>query len=255
MEKYQNKYRIPPARAPFWDYAWNASYFVTVCTQNRICWFGNVVNGQMVLSEIGEIAHQCWSDIPKHFPFVKLDAFVVMPNHVHGIVTIDKSDYDIKNEQNSNERDVNERNSNERDVNERNSNERDGNEQNSNERDGNERNSNERDVETQNFASLPRIPSEPQIPLEPDSPSQPNTPPPRTQNKFGPQSKNLASIIRGFKIGVTKNVRLIQPDFAWQTRYHDHIIRDELAHYNISEYIINNPAKWSDDQFYMPWHE
>ena len=109
MEKYQNKYRIPPARAPFWDYAWNASYFVTVCTQNRICWFGNVVNGQMVLSEIGEIAHQCWSDIPIHFPFVKLDAFVVMPNHVHGIVTIDKSDYDIKTERNLNERDGNER--------------------------------------------------------------------------------------------------------------------------------------------------
>jgi len=70
-------------------------------------------------------------------------------------------------------------------------------------------------------------------------------------NKFGPQSKNLASIIRGFKIGVTKNVRLINQNFAWQPRFHDHIIRNDHSFQKISEYIINNPMNWTADQFFI----
>jgi hypothetical protein len=69
-------------------------------------------------------------------------------------------------------------------------------------------------------------------------------------NQFGPQSMNLASIVRGFKIGVTKNARLIDPTFAWQPRYHDRIIRDEEAFQRIAEYIFNNPAKWKSDKFF-----
>ena len=83
----------------------------------------------MQLSSIGEIANECWSQIPEHFTFVKLGAFIVMPNHVHGIIIIDKPAVPP--------------------------------------------------VQTQNIASLPG-------------------------NKFGPQSQNLASIVRGFKISVPK---------------------------------------------------
>ena len=90
IDKYQNKYRIPSARLQNWDYGWNATYFVTICTQNREYYFGDVVNHKMQLSEIGHIAQSCWQEIPKHFPFVILDAFIIMPNHVHGIVVIDK---------------------------------------------------------------------------------------------------------------------------------------------------------------------
>jgi REP element-mobilizing transposase RayT len=64
-------------------------------------------------------------------------------------------------------------------------------------------------------------------------------------NQFGPQSQNLASIIRGFKVGVTKRARLIQPGFMWQSRYYDHIIRNNKAYRNITEYIENNPANYS----------
>ena len=71
-----------------------------------------------------------------------------------------------------------------------------------------------------------------------------------TKNKFGPQSKNLASIVRGFKIGVTKNARKIHADFGWQSRFYDHIIRNEKSFQNISNYIINNPGKWNEDKFY-----
>ena len=64
------------------------------------------------------------------------------------------------------------------------------------------------------------------------------------KNQFGPQSKNLASIVRGFKSAVTKNARLIHPDFAWQSRFYDRIIRDYAAYQNISYYIKQNPANW-----------
>lgn len=66
-------------------------------------------------------------------------------------------------------------------------------------------------------------------------------------NHFGPQSKNLASIIRGYKIGVTKNARLLNPAFQWQSRCHDHIIKNEEEFQRISIYIRNNPKKWAED--------
>jgi REP element-mobilizing transposase RayT len=72
------------------------------------------------------------------------------------------------------------------------------------------------------------------------------------KNKFGPQSKNLASIVRGFKIGVTTNARKLHADFEWQTHYYDHIIRNEKSFQQISEYIISNPMRWKEDKFYSP---
>ena len=67
-------------------------------------------------------------------------------------------------------------------------------------------------------------------------------------NKFGAQSKNLASIIRGFKMAVTTFARKNNIDFAWQERFHDHVIRDNEALQNIRGYIYNNPANWGDDE-------
>jgi len=63
-------------------------YFVTICTKNREIFFGDVVDSKMVLSKIGLIAGKYWREIPNHFSFVKLDEFIIMPNHVHGIIII-----------------------------------------------------------------------------------------------------------------------------------------------------------------------
>lgn len=90
QNKFQNKYRIPSARLQTWDYANNGAYFITICTQNREHFFGNIKNGIMQLSEIGKLAAQFWHEIPNHFPMVELGNFVVMPNHIHGILIIDK---------------------------------------------------------------------------------------------------------------------------------------------------------------------
>ncbi|MEQ8582643.1 MAG: transposase [Marinoscillum sp.] len=189
METFNNKYRIASARAPWWDYGSNAAYFITICTHGRVHFFGEIASDQMILSEMGVHAQSCWYEIPNHFPFVQLGAFVVMPNHIHGIIIIDKPGV-----------------------------------------------LNQESVETQNFASLPQRTSR-----------QFQTP---SLNKFGPQSQNLASIVRGYKIGVTKNSKIINPDFKWQSRYHDHIIRDDAEYQRINDYIENNPANWNDDKFF-----
>jgi REP element-mobilizing transposase RayT len=123
------------------------------------------------LSQTGKIAQDCWQEIPNHFPFVELGEFIIMPNHIHGIVIIDKP------------------------------------------------------VEAQNFAPLQH----------------------EKQNKFGPQSQNLASIIHGYKSAVKKYATMNAIDFSWQPRFYDHIIRDDESFRNISAYIANNPLNWYKD--------
>jgi len=94
-DKFQDIYRIPSARAAWWDYRNDATYFVTICTAGREHYFGEILETtlkqEMQLSGMGKIAHQHWLEIPEHFPFVKLNVFVVMPNHVHGILVINHS--------------------------------------------------------------------------------------------------------------------------------------------------------------------
>lgn len=75
-------------RLPDYDYAQAGSYFITICTQGRACLFGDAADGRMVLNDAGRMAEKCWMDIPDHFPHVELDLFIVMPNHVHGILVI-----------------------------------------------------------------------------------------------------------------------------------------------------------------------
>lgn len=93
MKKFQNKYRIPSARASWWNYDNDGAYFITICTAHRECFFGTVKSSGgdvvMVLSELGEIVQKYWLEIPEHFPNVKLDVFQVMPNHLHGIIIIE----------------------------------------------------------------------------------------------------------------------------------------------------------------------
>jgi len=73
-------------RLPEYDYAQAGAYFVTICTRDHACLFGRVLEGKMQPNAAGEAAVRCWDEIPRHFPHVELDAFVVMPNHVHGVL-------------------------------------------------------------------------------------------------------------------------------------------------------------------------
>jgi len=172
MELYKNKYRSDTTRFPYWDYGAPGFYFVTINTKNREHYFGEVVgttNGALLKpTPIGKIAQQYWVEIPNHFPFVVVDEFVVMPDHIHGILSFHKPGY-----------------------------------------------------------------------------------PKWKPNSFGPQSENLASVIRGFKAGVkTFAVKNTIP-FNWQSRYHDSIIRHARALNAIREYIRKNPIKWISSEGYL----
>ena len=88
--RFKGKYRVESTRLPNRNYGANGWYFVTICTKNSTCFFGDVIVGQVQLSTIGKIAQQFWAEIPNHFVHTYIDAYVVMPNHVHGIVVIDR---------------------------------------------------------------------------------------------------------------------------------------------------------------------
>jgi putative transposase len=186
---FNNKYRIPSARLEHWDYANEAMYFVTICTKNRAHYFGDVVEpitvgtppivSEAVLqpTEIALIAQTEWYKTLELRPDMNLELgeFVVMPNHIHGIVIIGPNEYNRHS---------------------------------------------------------------------------PNWIDPNYENEFGPQRKNLASIMRGYKGAVTTYARINNIEFDWQPRFHDNVIRSMEEYYRISNYIINNLAKWKEDRFY-----
>jgi len=83
-----DKHHRRSIRLPGYDYSRRGAYFVTICAHDRQFLFGEVEDGAMRLNETGKIADECWRAIPVHFGNVELDAFVVMPNHIHGIIVI-----------------------------------------------------------------------------------------------------------------------------------------------------------------------
>ncbi|MDA9128979.1 transposase [Candidatus Gracilibacteria bacterium] len=138
------------------DYGSKGYYFITICTKGRIHYFGDVVEGNVILNDYGEAAEECWGNIVEHYEGIELDEFIIMPNHIHGIIIV-----------------------------------------------GNEY-----------FRS------------------------------------DISNVIKGFKIGVTKEIRQNHKDyeFAWQKSFHDVIIRNQDQLDKSREYIRMNPMKWEEDE-------
>jgi len=183
MDKFKNKYRIESARLKNWDYGSNGAYFITICTANRAHYFGDVQNEIMCLNEIGILAENYWAEIPKHFPFVELGNFVIMPNHVHGILIINKLS---------------------------------------------------QSVGTRLIASLPS-----------DTKKTGGI----TGDKNPMLHENISRIIRWYKGRCTYEMRKINTDFIWQSRFHDHIIRTNDSFMRIQNYISDNPYSWGKDKY------
>lgn len=188
-------------RAKWHDYN-GAEYFVTICTKNREHYFGEIHDGQMQLTVVGEwLKMQIENTETIRGGDVSIPLYVIMPNHVHLIVYIrDSICRDALNASVKNAFNASVRNTLNASVN-------------------NQTNNNE-DARS---ASLQR---------------------------FGPQSKNLGSIIRGIKSSVTKFARQNGIPFMWQSRYHDHIIRNQDEKNKIGIYIEQNPLRWEYDCFY-----
>jgi REP element-mobilizing transposase RayT len=187
---FNNKYRIPSARATFHDYNGGA-YFVTICTKNSECFFGEIVGGAdvacrdvarnvstktMQLSEIGKYADENLRNITHHYPYAGIPLFIVMPNHIHAIVFIDGVfNSDVARNVSTTVK-------------------------------------NEKMVEIAKHQSL------------------------------------LAVALRGFKSAITKFATGKNINFAWQTRFHDHIIRNQDEMNHIAKYIENNVFNWETDE-------
>ena len=90
-EKFQNKYRISSSRLKNWDYSADAAYFITICAYKHECYFGAVTNGKMQLSEIGKIVKTEWEKSFEMRAELFCDVYVIMPNHIHAILIIDKN--------------------------------------------------------------------------------------------------------------------------------------------------------------------
>jgi REP element-mobilizing transposase RayT len=88
----QDRHHRRSIRLPGYDYSQAGAYYVTIVTHHRDPLFGGIRDGKMHLNDLGMTADECWRAIPEHFPFVELGAYVVMPNHVHGIIVIRADD-------------------------------------------------------------------------------------------------------------------------------------------------------------------
>ncbi|MCB9510031.1 MAG: transposase [Deferribacteres bacterium] len=208
-EKFKGKYRNESARLQNWDYGRDAAYFITICTKNREHYFGEIENSKMRFTPAGAIAHVLWHEIKHHAKNIELGEFVVMPNHVHGMIILNGNDAGTGDDVVGTGHAVGTTD----------------------------------DVGTTHALSLP-----------PDAPPPPPNDQPPTgektvgQNRFQNQGKNtISSMIGSYKSAVTKHCNRLDLPFAWQPRFHDHIIRDEKSFLRISEYIKNNPANWAQD--------
>jgi REP element-mobilizing transposase RayT len=205
MNLYKNQYRFNSIRLPHQDYTQNSWYFVTICTYKKINYFGRIIDHEMLRSPIGETAHQYWQDIPQHHQNIEIDSFIIMPNHVHGIIIINHS-----LENNRHYKDVNHNNY------------------------GNVNNTYRRDVACNvstdnNEYNLPKAMSE-----------------------ISPKAGSLSTIIRSYKAAITRWCRQNGYDsFAWQSRFYEHIIRNDKSLTKIREYIFNNPIEWEEDENYQ----
>ncbi len=166
-----------------YDYLQAGLYFITICTQNRLHFFGEIQNGEMVLNDAGMMINTVWDEIPIYYNGFNLHEFVVMPNHVHGIIQI------IPNPVGA----------------------------------------------TTGAGGVGGLSHVSVAPL------------------------SLSDIVHRFKTLTTKQYtdgvkNNNWPRFnkkLWQRNYYEHIIRDEKAYHQISEYIQTNPLTWQDDKYYV----
>jgi REP element-mobilizing transposase RayT len=213
MNRYNpNIHHRRSIRLKGYDYTQAGLYFITICCQDRICRFGNVENGEMILNEYGQIAYNEWVKTPKIRPNVELGEFVVMPNHIHGIIRFLSRGELHSPEITHSPETTNQLHS----------------------------------SDYENVIGIFDVTQPPENDLNSSDKGGVCKTPLRSP------SNNIGAIVRGYKSSVTKKINLLGFNGKlWQRNYYDHIIRIEKSYQTISEYIINNPAKWVDDKFYM----
>lgn len=193
-----------------YDYAADGAYYVTIVTYERECLFGEIIENEMYLSTYGEIVQKWWDEIPVHFPNVEMGVFVIMPNHVHGIVVITAerrgevlspcNDPDQNNQQITNNNDV--------------------------------------FYQTEEF-------------METDLKNLGGRTPP-LRKTMPTRKPTLGQIVAYFKYQSTKDMNKIEDVQTitkfWQRNYYEYIVRNEKEWKQKTDYILDNPSRWDNDE-------
>ncbi len=171
------RYHRRSIRLKDYDYSQPGAYFVTLCTQNGTTVFGDILNGEMRLNDRGEIVQELWNMLPERFPTLELDCYVIMPNHMHGIL--------VQGEQ-----------------------------------------AKSRPIHTSEVDGSKHA-------------------------LVQPSYTELGQIIRTFKAIATRLIRACDSsEFAWHRNYYEHVIRNGSDLNRIRQYIVDNPARWTEDELY-----
>ena len=186
-DKFLGKYRKQSARAMWHDYD-GGLYFVTICTKERVHYFGEISENEMHLTEVGQYVVEQIRNVQVHYNYAKIPLWVVMPNHLHAIVIIDGDNIPYKR----------------------------------------------RVVKTLDGSM---VESRRATTLQ--------------QRGIANMQGWLSVVVGGIKSAVTKFANERRIPFAWQTRFHDHIVRDTCEMNQIADYIENNVQKWEMDKFYV----
>ncbi len=203
-DKFQNKYRIPSARAVWHDYN-GGEYFITICTKNREHYFGEIDKGEMVLNSLGQKLNELIGEIKIHNPYCEIPVFQIMPNHVHLIVCIDSCRDAVCGDA-------------------------------------------FRDAAFRDAAC--------HVSTGMDANNDPNaachvfTGENAKMRGIAERCGLLSTAIGGLKSALTRYANTNKTEFCWQTRFHDHIIRNQEEMNKIATYIENNPITWENDKFY-----
>ncbi len=201
-----------------YDYSSPGAYFVTICTKNRECLFGHIEGDAMVVNDAGRMMESVWNDLPNHYANISLDAFVVMPNHVHGIIIInDGVRFPVHGG--------------------------------SCKGGTSEGGSTKGGLETRPYSECINKNDvgagfKPALDIQADDINRAGFKPAPTKNH------GLPEIVRGFKTYSAKKINKSSntPGLPlWQRNYYDHIIRNEKSLEETREYIVSNPLKWDND--------
>lgn len=215
-----------------YDYSQAGAYFITICCDNRKNRFGKIENNEMLLNEFGTIAYNEWAKLPERFPNFELDVFQIMPNHIHGIVTLVGATgavgatlavaHDDTNVQSVGAGFTPAQNDN----------------------DTQQPQTNTGQPQTNTNTGQPQG-----LPLRnTDDNIRAGVNPAHTVGDIVGAYKSLVAN-ECLKIFKSKNETMGK---IWQRNYYENIIKNEPSYQTISAYIINNPSNWKDDKFYNP---
>ncbi len=243
-------------RLPRYDYTRPGHYFVTICTQDRACLFGRIEDGQVFLNELGLIVLECWQHIETHFPGVQARDVVVMPNHIHGIITIHahaipqgddaprRPKYAPRLPPSASLSSTAARATHASPA--------------------------ARATHASPLLSSPASPAARATHaspaarathasplLSPFSPSSPSSPDTRATHASlllrptGPDRASLGAIVGSFKSAAARKINILRKTPGapvWHRNYHERILRDLEAVLAVRKYIRNNPARWQLDR-------